>query len=94
MQRFLGALVALSLFTTVSASAQSGQGSLNGYVKDMDFHGAFSQTVAPLPFRAMPNYPYPDSLSYPDSHREYQLEWNTREVSDEGAASYRFQYSK
>ena len=35
MQRFLGALVAVvSLFTTVSASAQSGQGSLNGYVKD------------------------------------------------------------
>ena len=34
MQRFLGALVAVSLFTSVSASAQSGQGSLNGYVKD------------------------------------------------------------
>jgi hypothetical protein len=33
MQRFLGALVAIS-FTSVSASAQSGQGSLNGYVKD------------------------------------------------------------
>src|SRR5215510_10695680 len=35
MQRFLGTLVAVvSLFTTVSAAAQSGQGSLNGYVKD------------------------------------------------------------
>ena len=32
---------------------------LNGYVKDMDFYGAFSQTVAPLPFRQMPGYPYP-----------------------------------
>jgi hypothetical protein len=65
---------------------------LNGYVKDMDFYGAFSQTVAPLPFRQMPGYPYPPSISYPDAHREYQLEWNTREVSDESAASYRFQY--
>jgi Carboxypeptidase regulatory-like domain len=34
MPRVLGALVAVSLFTSVSASAQSGQGSLNGYVKD------------------------------------------------------------
>ena len=34
MQRVLGALVAVSLFTSVPASAQSGQGSLNGYVRD------------------------------------------------------------
>src|SRR3954467_14014713 len=35
MQRFLGALVAVVfLFSTMSAAAQSGQGSLNGYVKD------------------------------------------------------------
>ncbi len=67
---------------------------LNGYVKDMDFYGAFSQTVAPLPFRGMPNYPYPASVSYPDTHREYLLEWNTREVSDENAASYRFEYGQ
>jgi FG-GAP-like repeat/ASPIC and UnbV len=65
---------------------------LNGYVKDMDFYGAFSQTVAPLPFRQMPGYPYPSTVAYPDAHREYQLEWNTREVSDENAASYRFDY--
>jgi hypothetical protein len=63
-------------------------------VKDMDFYGAFSQTVAPLPFRGMPNYPYPASVSYPDTHREYLLEWNTREVSDENAASYRFEYGQ
>ncbi len=67
---------------------------LNGYVKDMDFYGAFSQTVAPLPFRQMPGYPYPASVSFPDAHREYQLEWNTREVSDENAASYRFDYHR
>jgi tetratricopeptide (TPR) repeat protein len=65
---------------------------LNGYVKDMDFYGAYSQTVAPLPFRGMPNYPYPASMSYPDAHRDYQLEWNTREVSDENTASYRFDF--
>jgi hypothetical protein len=65
---------------------------LNGYVKDMDFYGAFSQTVTPLPFRRMPGYPYPASVSYPDVNRQYQLEWNTREISDESAASYRFDY--
>jgi Tfp pilus assembly protein PilF len=65
---------------------------LNGYVKDMDFYGAYSQTVAPLPFRQMPGYPYPRGVSYPDANREYQLEWNTREVQGEGAASYRFAF--
>jgi lipoprotein NlpI len=65
---------------------------LNGFVKDMDFWGAFAQTVAPLPFRAMPSYPYPSATAYPDRNREYQLEWNTREVTDEAPASYRFDY--
>ena len=65
---------------------------LNGFVKDMDFWGAFAQTVAPLPFRAMPSYPYPSATAYPDRNREYQLEWNTREVTGEAPASYRFDY--
>ena len=65
---------------------------LDGYVKDMDFWGAFAQTVAPLPFKAMPSYPYPPTIAYPDANREYQLEWNTREVGDDSPASYRFQY--
>ena len=64
----------------------------NGYVKDMDFYAAHAQTVAPLPFKGMPGYPYPDGTAYPDRHREYLLEWNTREVSDEGWPSYRFDY--
>jgi hypothetical protein len=64
----------------------------NGYVKDMDFYAAHAQTVAPLPFKGMPGYPYSGPVSYPDRHREYQLEWNTREVSGEGWPSYRFSY--
>jgi hypothetical protein len=64
----------------------------NGYVKDMDFYAAHAQTVAPLPFKQMPGYPYPDGLAYPDRHRDYQLEWNTREVAGESWPTYRFDY--
>ncbi len=67
---------------------------LNGFVKDMDFWGAFAQTVTPLPFKAMPSYPYPSATAYPDRNREYQLEWNTREVTGEAPASYRFDYGE
>jgi hypothetical protein len=67
---------------------------LNGFVKDMDFWGAFAQTVTPLPFRAMPSYPYPRTVEYPAANLDYQLEWNTREVSGEGHGTYRFEYSK
>jgi hypothetical protein len=64
----------------------------NGYVKDMDFYAAHAQTVAPLPFKGMPGYPYGSAASYPDRHRDYQLEWNTREVAAEGWPTYRFSY--
>jgi Tfp pilus assembly protein PilF len=64
----------------------------NGYVKDMDFYAAHGQTVGPLPFKGMPGYPYPTSVSYPDRNREYQLEWNTREVVGESWPSYRFSF--
>ena len=40
----------------------------------------------------MPGYPYPDSVTYPDRNREYQLEWNTREVVGESWPSYQFSY--
>jgi tetratricopeptide (TPR) repeat protein len=66
----------------------------NGYVKDMDFYAAHAQTVGPLPFKGMPGYPYPDSVSYPDRNREYQFEWNTREVVGESWPSYQFSYSR
>ena len=32
----------------------------NGYEKDMDFYAADGDTVAPLPFRSMGGYPYPE----------------------------------
>jgi len=64
----------------------------NGYVKDMDFYAAHAQTVGPLPFKGMPGYPYPDNVAYPDRNREYQLEWNTREVAGESWPSYQFSY--
>jgi Tfp pilus assembly protein PilF len=64
----------------------------NGYVKDMDFYAAHAQTVAPLPFKQMTGYPYPAATPYPDRHRDYLLEWNTREVAGEGWPTYRFRY--
>jgi hypothetical protein len=67
---------------------------LDGFVKDMDFWGAFAQTVTPLPFKAMPSYPYPAAVEYPSSNQAYQLDWNTREVSGEGHGAYRFDYRK
>jgi tetratricopeptide (TPR) repeat protein len=64
----------------------------HGYVKDMDFYGAHSQTVTPLPFGTMGTYPYPDTLRYPEQNHEYLLEWNTREVRKENWPSYRVEY--
>ena len=53
-----------------------------GFCKDMDPYTAFPDTVEPLPFRAMSNYPYPQSERYPggEEHRRYRREWNTRRV--------------
>jgi hypothetical protein len=52
----------------------------DGYAKDMDPHGAFPDTVEPLPFHAMSAYPYASPERYPDdaAHRDYQRRWNTR----------------
>jgi len=63
-----------------------------GYVKDMDFYGAYAQTVTPLPFSTMGSYPYPATKQYPDSLADYLLEWNTREVGNESWPSYRAEY--
>jgi tetratricopeptide (TPR) repeat protein len=62
------------------------------YVKDMDFYGAYAQTVTPLPFAAMKTYPYAASRSYPSVNDNYLLEWNTREVATESWPSYRTRY--
>ncbi|HET7117488.1 MAG TPA: hypothetical protein VFI29_13405, partial [Hanamia sp.] len=55
-----------------------------GWVKDGDLNTAYGQTVAPLPFHAMPSYPYGKNVRYPTdkTHREYQEKYNTRKVSD------------
>jgi len=53
-----------------------------GWCKDMDPYTAFPETVEPLPFRAMSNYPCRADEGYPDDepHARYRREWNTRRV--------------
>jgi len=49
-----------------------------GYCKDMDLYTAFPDTVLPLPYRAMKNYP-PDAAAPTDQRREqYERAWNSR----------------
>lgn len=54
-----------------------------GWVKDGDLNTAHGQTVLPLPFHAMPSYPYGRNVKYPDdaAHRNYMKEYNTRKVN-------------
>jgi tetratricopeptide (TPR) repeat protein len=66
----------------------------NGYEKDMDFYAYDFTRVDPLPFRDMGAYPYPGkSFPLDDAHVNYILEYNTRHVSGDEAAGYRFDYS-
>ncbi|MHC4933594.1 MAG: CRTAC1 family protein [Planctomycetota bacterium] len=53
-----------------------------GWCKDMDGYTAHPETVGPLPFLGMSNYPYKEGEHYPDdeAHRRYRAEWNTRRV--------------
>ncbi len=55
---------------------------LDGYCKDKDPYTALGDTVEPLPFHAMSNYPYPSSERYPTDlpHRTYRARWLTRVV--------------
>lgn len=56
-----------------------------GWVKDGDLNTAYGQTVAPLPFHAMPRYPYGASVHYPQDaeHQRYLREYDTRLVRPE-----------
>jgi hypothetical protein len=69
---------------------------VDGFAKDMDFYAAHPFTTTPLPYHAMPGYPYPAERQYPDhgAHLEDQLELNTRAVSGRPAPTYRYVYPK
>lgn len=66
----------------------------HGYAKDMDFYEAYSQTVEPLPFRAMKSYPYPPGVEFPQTplHLDYLLNTNSRQLSGRPGASFKFRY--
>ena len=67
---------------------------VNGYEKDMDFYAADGFTVEPLPFRAMPGYPYRGSFPMDPEHVNYLLEYNTRHVSGNEERAYSYQYPR
>lgn len=54
----------------------------DGWIKDADLHTAYGDSVAPLPFHAMREYPYAPGESYPadSAHLRYLREYNTRLV--------------
>jgi hypothetical protein len=53
---------------------------VDGWAKDADANTAFGQSVEPLPFHGMSQYPYPPNERFPDTerHRRYRAEYNTR----------------
>jgi hypothetical protein len=53
---------------------------VDGWAKDADANTAYGQTVEPLPFHAMSQYPYKDGEGFPDdaAHRQYREQYNTR----------------
>ncbi|MBN1805196.1 MAG: VCBS repeat-containing protein [Sedimentisphaerales bacterium] len=58
----------------------------DSFCKDMDLYSAHPDTVEPLPFHSMSNYPYGPNEKYPDDkkHREYQEQFNTRSIEKPG----------
>jgi hypothetical protein len=67
----------------------------DGFAKDMDFYESLSDTVEPLPYHAMPRYPYSADAHYPSTseYLHYRLNYNTRFISGNGV-SYRARYDK
>lgn len=54
----------------------------DGYCKDMDLYTAYPDTVKPLPFHGMKNYPPNDRLPSISGRDEYPRRWNTRHFLD------------
>lgn len=56
-----------------------------GWVKDGDMNTASGQTVEPLPFHGMTQYPYDSTESYPSgrAYKEYMELYNVREITSE-----------
>jgi hypothetical protein len=54
----------------------------DGWIKDADLNTAYGNTVEPLPFHAIEEYPYAPGESYPtdSAHQRYLREYNTRLV--------------
>lgn len=52
-----------------------------GYDKDADLNTVYGQSSEPLPFRAMKNYPYEPTQSFPNTaeHRQYLDQYQTRQ---------------
>jgi hypothetical protein len=53
---------------------------VDGWAKDADPNTAYSRSVEPLPFHAMPQYPYGNGVHFPAdaAHLAYASEYNTR----------------
>jgi Flp pilus assembly protein TadD len=66
----------------------------NGFEKDLDFYAAYAFSVEPLPHHTLLPYPYPAGKEYPDDaqHLGYQLEYNTRQRSDQLPPSLIYRY--
>ena len=52
----------------------------DGYCKDMDIYTAFPDTVKPLPYHGMKNYPPAAPNPNFSASKEYQRIWNTRRI--------------
>jgi len=66
----------------------------DGFAKEMDFYEAIPDSVEPLPFHAMGQYPYGPEKRYPhdSEYLAYRLGTNTRFVSGKEIPSFRYQY--